>query len=99
MAGSLTAFLLAWMVWGMPFGLAVSALSHGMAFGLWPISWVVVSAVFFYNLTVASGDFDVIRRSLARLTEELPDAKRTARRTRGPLRKLRGWGSNPRQSD
>ena len=39
-----------------------------MAFGLWPISWIVVSAVFFYNLSVESGDFDVIRRSLARLT-------------------------------
>ena len=67
-AGAVTAFALAWLVWGMPLGLAVSALTHGMAFGLWPISWVVVSAVFFYNLTVASGDFDVIRRSLARLT-------------------------------
>jgi lactate permease len=68
LAGSLSAFVLAWRVWGMPFGLAASALSHGMAFGLWPISWVVVSAVFFYNLTVASGDFDVIRRSLGRRT-------------------------------
>ena len=66
--GALTAFALAWLVWGMPLGLAASAFTHGMAFGLWPISWVVVSAVFFYNLTVASGDFDVIRRSLARLT-------------------------------
>ena len=67
-AGALTAFALAWLVWGMPLGVAASAFTHGMAFGLWPISWVVVSAVFFYNLTVASGDFDVLRRSLARLT-------------------------------
>jgi lactate permease len=63
-----TAFLLAWLVWGMPLSLTVSATTHGMAFGLWPISWIVVSAVFFYNLSVESGDFDVIRRSLARLT-------------------------------
>jgi glycolate permease/lactate permease len=69
-AGAGTAFVLAWLVWRMPVGLAVSAATHGMAFGLWPISWVVVNAVFFYNLTVASGDFDVIRRSLARLTED-----------------------------
>lgn len=41
-----------------------------MAFGLWPISWVVVSAVFFYDLSVESGDFNVIRRSLARLTSD-----------------------------
>ena len=63
-----TAFLLAWLVWGTPLPLALSATTHGMAFGLWPISWVVLSAVFFYNLSVDSGDFDVIRRSLSRLT-------------------------------
>jgi lactate permease len=68
--GAFSAFLLAWLVWGMPLSLALSAFSHGAAFGLWPISWVVLSAVFFYNLTVASGDFDVIRRSLARLTTD-----------------------------
>ena len=63
-----TAFVLAWLVWGMPLSLSVAAVTHGMAFGLWPISWIVVSAVFFYNLSVESGDFDVIRRSLSRLT-------------------------------
>ena len=41
-----------------------------MAFGLWPISWIVVMSVLFYNLSVESGDFDVIRRSLARLTTD-----------------------------
>jgi lactate permease len=69
-AGAATAFVLAWLVWRMPLGLALSAATQGMAFGLWPISWVCLNAVFFYNLTVASGDFDVIRRSLARLTED-----------------------------
>jgi lactate permease len=69
-AGALTAFALAVVVWRMPLALAVSAATHGMAYGLWPISWIVLNAVFFYNLTVASGDFDVIRRSLARLTAD-----------------------------
>ncbi|RPJ52940.1 MAG: hypothetical protein EHM24_33550, partial [Acidobacteria bacterium] len=69
-AGAATAFGLAWIVWGTPFPVAVATLTHGMAFGLWPISWVVVCAVFFYNLSVASGDFDVIRRSLSRLTSD-----------------------------
>ena len=68
LAAAGTAFVLAWLVWGMPLSLTIAATTHGMAFGLWPISWIVVSAVFFYNLTVESGDFDVIRRSLARLT-------------------------------
>ncbi len=67
-AAAATAFLLAWLVWGMPLPLTIAAATHGMAYGLWPISWIVISAVFFYNLTVESGDFDVIRRSLARLT-------------------------------
>jgi glycolate permease/lactate permease len=65
---AVTAFALAWLVWGMPLSLTLAATTHGMAFGLWPISWIVVSAVYFYNLSVESGDFDVIRRSLSRLT-------------------------------
>lgn len=67
-SAAVTAAALAWLVWGMPLPLTLAAATHGMAFGLWPISWIVVSAVFFYNLSVESGDFDVIRRSLARLT-------------------------------
>ena len=69
-AGATSAALLAWLVWGMPVGLTVAAALHGMAFGLWPISWIVFSSVMFYNLSVESGDFDVIRRSLARLTTD-----------------------------
>ena len=68
--GATSAFLLAWLVWGMPLGLTVAAATHGMAFGLWPICWIVFSSVMFYNLSVESGDFDVIRRSLARLTTD-----------------------------
>src|SRR5260370_33255650 len=66
----LTACVLGWLVWGMPFGVSVGTATEGMAFGLWPISWIVLNAVFFHNLTVASGDFDVIKRSLARLTTD-----------------------------
>jgi lactate permease len=69
-AAMLTAFVMAWLVWGMPFGVTTGTATEGMAFGLWPISWIVLNAVFFHNLTVASGDFDVIRRSLTRLTED-----------------------------
>src|SRR6478609_636950 len=65
-----TAFVLAWLVWGMPFGVTLGTATEGMAFGLWPISWIVLNAVFFHNLTVASGDFDVIKRSLTRLTQD-----------------------------
>jgi lactate permease len=67
-AGAAAAFVLAWLVWSMPLPLAIGAATHGMAYGLWPISWIVVTAVFFYNLSVESGDFAVIHRSLGRLT-------------------------------
>jgi lactate permease len=70
LAAMLTALVLAWIVWGMPFGVTLGTATEGMAFGLWPISWIVLNAVFFHNLTVASGDFDVIKRSLTRLTTD-----------------------------
>jgi L-lactate permease len=66
----LTAAVLGWLVWGMPFGITLGAATEGMAFGLWPISWIVLNAIVFHNLTVASGDFDVIKRSLTRLTTD-----------------------------
>jgi lactate permease len=69
-AGAASAFVLAWLVWGMPLPLTIAAFTHGMAYGLWPICWIVFAAVLFYNLSVESGDFDVIRRSLARLTSD-----------------------------
>ncbi len=70
LAAMLTAFVLGWLVWGMPVGVTLGTATEGMAFGLWPISWIVLNAVFFHNLTVASGDFDVIKRSLTRLTTD-----------------------------
>lgn len=66
----LVAAVLGWLVWSMPFGITLGATTEGMAFGLWPISWIVLNAIVFHNLTVASGDFDVIKRSLTRLTRD-----------------------------
>src|SRR5690349_22008105 len=54
----------------MPLGITVGAGTEGMAFGLWPISWIVLNAIVFHSLTVASGDCEVIRRALSRLTED-----------------------------
>src|SRR5437879_5780223 len=70
LAAMLTAFILGWLVWGMPFGVTIGTATEGMAFGLWPISWTALNAGFFHNLTVPTGDFDVIKRSLTRLTTD-----------------------------
>ncbi len=57
-------------VWGMPAGLAVNATLYGVAMGLFPIIWIVLTAVWLYNMTVESGEFEIIKSSLARLTDD-----------------------------
>jgi lactate permease len=54
-------------VFGMPVGLAAAAAGYGAAFGLFPIGWIVLNAIFLYDVTVATGQFDVLRRSVAGL--------------------------------
>ena len=60
--------IIAIVVYGMPAGLAVRATAMGMAYGLWPISWIILSAVFLYKLSVKSGQFEVIRASVVTIT-------------------------------
>ena len=68
--GLAVAFVLAVALWGMPFGTAVSSVAYGMANGLFPIVWIVITAVWVYNMTVESGEFEIIKDSLARLTDD-----------------------------
>ena len=68
--GLAVAFVLAMALWGMPFGTAVSSVAYGMANGLFPIVWIVITAVWVYNMTVESGEFEIIKDSLARLTDD-----------------------------
>ena len=69
-AGLLLALVLAVAVWGMPVGPAVSAVALGAAVALFPLLWTLVSAVWFINLLTRSGQFEVIKRSLAALTPD-----------------------------
>lgn len=55
---------------GMPVNLALLSTLYGALFDLWPIGWIVVTAVFLYNLTVETGQFKVIKDSIASLTED-----------------------------
>ena len=52
------AILLAIIVWKMPAGMAISSTLNGALFGLFPICWIVVTAVWVYNMTVESGGFE-----------------------------------------
>lgn len=69
-AGLIGALLVAVLVWKMPVSLAVSSTLYGAAFGLFPIIWIVITAVWVYNMTVESGEFEIIKDSLARLTDD-----------------------------
>jgi lactate permease len=54
----------------MPAKLAVLATADGMLFGLWPVAWIVVTAVFLYNMSVKTGQFEVLKNSLASITDD-----------------------------
>ncbi|MDO9380005.1 MAG: L-lactate permease [Nocardioidaceae bacterium] len=55
--------VLAVALFSMPIGQALLATTEGAAFGFFPILWIVINAIWVYNLTVKSGHFDVLRRS------------------------------------
>ena len=72
-AGPLTALVasvVAVVVFRMPATLAVASTLHGAAYGLFPIGWIVIAAVFLYRITVETGQFHTIRDSIASLTSD-----------------------------
>jgi L-lactate transport len=70
LAGVATAALVALLAYRMPAGIMVSATAYGAAFGLFPIGWVVFNAILLYRITVETGQFDIVRESVAALTED-----------------------------
>jgi lactate permease len=68
LAGLAAALLVAIVGFGMPVGMSLSAAAHGALFGLFPILWIVVNALWVFNMTVATGHFDVLRRSFGTLS-------------------------------
>jgi lactate permease len=67
-AGLSAAVLVAAAVYGMPFGRIIGAVTFGAAFGLFPIGWVVFSAILLYRITLESGKFEILKDSLGHLT-------------------------------
>lgn len=66
--GAAVAILVAWLVYQMPLGMASWSFVHGAVFGLMPIGWTVFAAMLLYNVTVETGQFTVIRRSIGGLS-------------------------------
>jgi lactate permease len=70
LAGLVAALAVAIGVYGMPPVPALAAAAGGAAYGVFPIGWIIVAAVFLYDLTVRTGHFDTIRQSVARLSAD-----------------------------
>jgi len=64
------AIIVAIAVYGLPTGQALSSAGEGAAFGIFPIMWIVVNAIWVYNLTVSTGHFDVLRRSFGTVSDD-----------------------------
>ena len=64
------ALVVAVALFEMPVGQALLAGTEGAAFGFFPILWIVINAIWVYNLTVASGHFDVLRRSFEKVSPD-----------------------------
>ena len=72
-AGAITlllSLLIAVTVYHMPVDKALASAIYGFFYGLWPIAWIIVAAVFLYKLTVKSGQFEIIRSSVLAITTD-----------------------------
>jgi lactate permease len=70
LAGLAAAGAIAVCVFGMPIRLAGCAAGFGAAFGLFPIGWIVLNAIFIYDITVRTGQFEIVKHSIAHLARD-----------------------------
>jgi len=69
-AGAAAAVIVAIVAFKMPAVLAVSSFLYGSAFGLLKIVWIVIAAVFLYDISVATGQFEIMKQSVAAFTPD-----------------------------
>ena len=69
-AGLAASLAVAMFVYGMPPSLAFAAAGNGAAFGLFPIGWIVLCAIFLYDITVETGTFEVVKQTIAGLASD-----------------------------
>ena len=69
-AGALTAVLVAIIVFKMPLALAAMSFGYGVAFGILKIAWIVLAAVYLYDISVETGQFEIMKESVAGITAD-----------------------------
>ena len=70
LGATVLAILVSIIAYGMPVKLALLATFDGALFGIFPVCWIIVTALFIYNLSVKTGQFEVIKNSLASITDD-----------------------------
>ncbi|HET6935082.1 MAG TPA: L-lactate permease [Candidatus Angelobacter sp.] len=70
LAGAATAMVVAWGVFHMPASLAGASFAYGVAIGLMNIVWIVIAAVYLYDISVSTGDFEIMKSSVAGITAD-----------------------------
>ncbi len=68
LAGLLVAMAIAIGVYGMPLSMTLASAGYGAAFGLFPIGWIILNAIFIYNLTVETGQFSVLQKQVSTMS-------------------------------
>ena len=69
-SGALTAILVAVIFFKMPVALAAMSFGYGVAFGLLKIAWIVLAAVYLYDISVETGQFEIMKESVASITAD-----------------------------
>lgn len=64
------ATLIACFTYEMPLSMALYSLLYGALFGLFPIGWIILAAIFLYKLTVKSGYFEILKASIISITPD-----------------------------
>jgi lactate permease len=70
LCGLASAILIAIGVFHMPVVLAAWAAAYGAAYGLFPIGWIVLNAIFIYDITVKTGKFEIVKHGIAALASD-----------------------------
>ena len=68
--GALTAVLVATIFFTMPVILAATSFAYGVAFGILKIAWIVLAAVYLYDISVETGQFEIMKESIAGITPD-----------------------------
>ncbi|WP_120951101.1 L-lactate permease [Helicobacter sp. L8] len=62
--------LIALFVYKMPFVMVGASFVYGFLYGLWPIAWIIIAAIFLYKLSVKSGYFEILKESVQSITPD-----------------------------